>query len=95
MARSTLTPLQIEILRLFAIEGARASTHYDEKAYTHRTEIRFPVGVHPTVRTKRPTIQVLRRHRLLQGSDVFGPWTITDRGRAILARIDRGEEYSL
>ena len=91
--KKPLSKLQKEVLLLFAEDGAVGRSHYDEKAYSQRTEIHIPER--QIIRTKRPTIMVLRRHRLIEGNWISGPWTITDRGRAIAVRIRNGDRFEL
>lgn len=88
-----LSPLQEETLLLLAVDSARAFGDYDEKHYTHRTEIHIPER--QIIVVKRPTITVLLRYRLISGNPISGPWTITDRGRVIAALIEKKESYSL
>ncbi len=91
--KKPLSKLQKEVLLLFAEDSARGMSHYDDKAYSWRTEIHIPER--QIIRTKRPTIMTLRRHGLIEGSSLAGPWTITERGRAIAAHIRNGEDFQL
>ena len=93
MYKKPLSKLQKEVLLLFAEDSARGMSHYDDKVYSWRTEIHIPER--QIIRTKRPTIMTLRRHGLIEGSSISGPWTITDRGRAIAVRIRNGDRFEL